>query len=221
MGTPIPAGQWNVFDTQVFSLCQLAMLEPDTSGTTWPSAIWSQPEVIGYLNDVQRDFLSRTGITRAIAHFTGLANIAVYDLPANTIDLRRLAWREGASGTGYVELARADTWEMDNGQGAWTTQAASVPSLYLTDQQPSLTVRVQPPPGDVGEAEMTLTTLGTDVGLGIALSVPDDWTPYLWFGVMAKMLSKDGEANDPDRAGYCSARYEEGVSLARLMVEGV
>lgn len=220
MGTPIPAAQWNVTDQQVLALCQAATLETIDNGATWASGMWTQAEIVGYLNDIQRDFLSKTGITRAVSYFTGLANTSVYNLPANLIDLRRLAWREGTQGTNYVELARADTWEMDNGQGTWPIQAASVPSMYLTDQQPSLAVRVNPPPGDVGEAEMTFTSLGTDCdGTGIALSVPDDWTPYLWMGVLAKMFSKDGEANDPDRAAYCWSRYQEGIDLGRLLVE--
>lgn len=199
-------------------------MEPDDSGVTWPSAIWSQAEVVSYLNDVQRDFLARTGITVAIGFFITTPNQPRYDLPAATIDLRRIAWRIGPTGTAYVELARADEWELDYGHPQWESDMAAdyAPVLYMTDLVPSQTVQLQPPPGDVGEAEITYTTLATAAdGTGILMSVPDDWTPYLWMGTLAKMLSKEGEGNDPERADYCRQRYEEGVALAQLLVEGV
>lgn len=220
---PIAAKQWSVPDTSILSLCQLSVMEPDDLGATWPSAIWSKDEVVSYVNDIQRDFLSRTGITVAIDFFITTANIPRYDLPANTIDLRRIAWRIGPSGTAYVELARADEWELDYGHAAWESQMAPnyAPVMYMTDLTPSQTVQLQPPPGDVGEAEITFSTLGAQVdGSGILMSVPDDWTPYLAWGVLAKMLSKEGEGQDPERADYCRMRYEEGIALAQILVEG-
>lgn len=219
---PLPANQWNVTDQNIMSLLQLMTLEPDTAGATWPSGMWTQAEIVQYINDVQRDFLSRSGITCAISFFTGLSGQARYNLDQSIIDLRRIAWRQGPAGTSYVELARVDNWEMDFGTDGWDQQSSDVPSRYMTDLTPSLTVQVQPTPDDIGEAELTAITLGTSVdGSGIDLSVPDDWTPYIDWGVLAKMFSKEGEAQDPDRAEYCSSRYEEGIALGRLLVEGV
>jgi hypothetical protein len=55
----------------------------------------------------------------------------------------------------------------------------------------------------------------------VALSIPDDFTPYIVWGVLGEMFSKEGEASDPERAQYCRERYEEGVELARFMTSGV
>ena len=67
-----------------------------------------------------------------------------------------------------------------------------------------------------------MTTLGTAAdGSGIDLPIPDDYTVYIFWGVLAEMCGKQGEAYDPDRAQYCRDRYDEGVELARLMVTGV
>ena len=45
-------------------------------------------------------------------------------------------------------------------------------------------------------------------------SIPDSFTPYLSYGVLAKIFSMDGECRDIQRAAYCSARFQEGVNAA-------
>jgi hypothetical protein len=50
------------------------------------------------------------------------------------------------------------------------------------------------------------------------LRVPDFCVLYIKIGVLAKMLRKEGEGQDLDRAKYCEMRYEQGVKLfLRLM----
>lgn len=185
--------------------------------------MWSQADVLSYMTNVLQDFLKRTGITSAIAFLVGVANQSEYDLPQNMIYLRRLAWRPGLTGTDYEELPAVDTFQMDeNASQTWPADAAQVPTAYLMDLLPSLTVRVTPTPNDAGEAEITITTLGpAPTGAGVALAVPDDWAPYIAFGVLEQMFGKAGEASDPQRASYCHERYEEGVELARLLSSGV
>lgn len=218
----IPQQQWNVTDQELMSLLQLATLEPDDGGATWPSNMWSQADVLSYLTNILQDFLHRTGITSAIAFLDGVANQSRYDLPQDTIDLRRIAWRPGTSGTDFVELFAVDTFQQDMQTDDWPANADRVPEAYFLNLLPSLTVQVSPTPNDQGQAEITTTTLGvTPTGAGVALSVPDDWTPYIFWGVLAQMFGKSGEASDPQRAAYCQARYEEGIELARLLSSGV
>jgi hypothetical protein len=220
--TAVAAKQWTVTDQEMMSIIQLAMLEPDDSGATWPSGMWTKAEVVEYLNEAQWDFLGKTGITAAVSYQVALAAQARFNLPSNVIDLRRVAWREGAYGTDFEELTRVNTWELDYGTDKWGQQTNPVPTAYLLDQVPSLTLQVQPVAGDLGALELTYTSLATSFdGTGVATSVPDDWTPYLVWGAKAKMLSKQGEANDPVRAAYCEQRYQEGVELGRLLVQGV
>jgi len=218
----IPAQQWNVTDQQLMSDLQLATLEPDDAGATWPSGMWTQAQVVSWINDVVRDFMHRTGLTCAIDFITGAPSQGSYDLPQDMIDLRRVAWRAGISGTGYEELTLVDTFQKDQSDPTWAANEEQVPTGYLLDLLPSLTLRVVPTPNDLGEAEVTMTTLGTAAdGSGIDLPIPDDYTTYLFWGVLAEMLGKAGEASDPERAAYCRERYEEGIELARLMVTGV
>jgi len=47
--------------------------------------------------------------------------------------------------------------------------------------------------------------------------VPDSFTQYLKWGVLAKVFSADMESKDTLRARYCQARWEEGIGLARAI----
>lgn len=216
------AQQWNVTDQQLMSDLQLATLEPDDAGATWPSGMWTQSDVVSWINEVVWEFLHRTGLTCEISFIAGVPNQSQYGLPQDTITLRRIAWRAGDSGTGYEELTLVDTFQQDQTDPTWPANQEQAPTAYLLNLLQSLTVRVAPTPNDVGEAEITTTVLGTPAdGTGIPLPVPDDYVPYIMWGVLAIMFGKIGESSDPERAQYCRERYEEGVELARLMATGV
>ena len=57
-------------------------------------------------------------------------------------------------------------------------------------------------------------------GSGIPLLVADAWAPYLKYGVLADMFSKDGRGQDLLRARYCEQRFAEGIALASVLVDG-
>jgi hypothetical protein len=210
--------QFSVTDREVLSAVQLSLLEPDDKGATWPSLIWNAAQVVGFLNDRQRRFLSESGVTVTVAYQAGQADQPRYDLPPNLIDIRRVAWANSESPMAYIELPRADAWELDHGRTNWPTANAVSPEVYLEDHLPSLTIAMQPTPTDAGEIELTAVTLGTTVdGTGVLLSVPDDLTPYLAWGVRADMLAGEFEGNDPVRAAHCESRFQEGIELARIL----
>lgn len=212
------APQYNVTDQQVLSSVQLSLLEPDTRGASYQSGIWSSAQVIQYLNDRQRRFLSESGVSVMVAYEAGQANQSRYPLPQNVIDVRRVAWARSAEPMAYVELPRATGWELDHGVKNWPLKEDVGPQVYLEDHLPSLTIAVNPTPTDIGELEIIATAQGTQVdGSGVFLSVPDDYTPYLAWGVRADMLAGEYEGNDPKRAQHCESRFEEGIELARIL----
>jgi hypothetical protein len=47
--------------------------------------------------------------------------------------------------------------------------------------------------------------------------MPDSFTLYIAYGVLARIFSKDGEQKDDQRAAYCVSRYEEGVMMGKLV----
>ena len=57
-------------------------------------------------------------------------------------------------------------------------------------------------------------------GTGQQFDIPDDWVPYLKYGVYADMLGKQGRGQDLLRAKYCDQRYQEGIALAQALLNG-
>lgn len=215
------APQFGVVDQEVLSSVQLSLLEPDTAGASYASGIWTPTQVIQYLNQRQQKFLSESSITCAVAYQAGQSGQPRYSLPVNLVDIRRLAWANETDPMAYAELPRADAWELDHGRTNWPNASAPSPEVYAEDHLPSLTVIVEPTPTDAGEMELIMVTSGLVVdGSGLFLSIPDDYTPYLAWGVRADMLSGEFEGNDPVRAAHCEARFAEGIELARILVSG-
>ncbi len=116
-------------------------------------------------------------------------------------------------------LTRVDTWEMDNGLPDWSS-SNSVPIAWydsnLGQQKVGITYPSQN--GTIGLLYIQLAAILD--GSGIAMTIPDDWTPYVLWGALADLLNHDGPAYDPVRAKYCQTRYDEGVELARLVLKG-
>lgn len=215
------APQYDVADQEVLSAIQLSVLEPDDKGATFPSKIWTPAQVIEYLNQRQQRFLSESGLTVMVAYQDGQSGQPRYSLPVELIDIRRLAWANPSDPMAYTELPRADAWEMDHGRTNWPNASDVRPEVYMEDHLPSLTIAVQPTPTDAGEMELVAVVQAVVVdGSGVLLSTPDDFTPYLAWGVRADMLAGEYEGNDPARAAHCEARFTEGIELARILVSG-
>lgn len=215
------APTYGVLDTEVLGNVQMSLLEPNNGGASFQSGVWTQAQAVAALTNRQRKFLSETGITIMVAYQTGEADKRRYDLPDNVIDVRRVAWANQADPSAYVELPRADGWELDHGKTGWPTSSATVPETYVESHTPSLVIEVVPAPTDLGEIELTASADGmAPTGAGIPLSIPDDFTPYLAWGVRADLLSAEYEGNDPDRAAHCEERFAEGIELARILVSG-
>lgn len=51
--------------------------------------------------------------------------------------------------------------------------------------------------------------------------IPDTFAVYLKYGVLERVFKMDGEMKDELRARYCGARFQEGVNLARAIMQEV
>lgn len=48
--------------------------------------------------------------------------------------------------------------------------------------------------------------------------LPDSFTPYLKYGILARIFATDSEVKDQQKAAYCQARYAEGINLAAALM---
>lgn len=212
----------SVTDQQILNEMQYHLVEPADNGLTWPSGQWTATEVIQLLNQRQNQFLKETMILlKRTALAQVLPEVVRHALPADWIVTQRIVWK-ATNGT-YTEVPRSDTMEATNSIINWTFNFGDEdkPQLYNDAEAQTLTILTMPAVDVSGELQILYAYLGTALtGLGVNLTVPDEFAPTIKWGTLADMLSKLGRAYDTLRSQYCEQRYREGVEAARMMLSG-
>jgi len=212
----------SVLDTEVANNVIYRTLENGDADANFPTlltSMFSPTEIVDSLNRVQQAFLLDTGMNTVRTTFPGNGGQSQYALPIDSTRPRRLTWQD-ASDAQVRALTQVETWELDQGASQWPSDAG-IPIAWLEDDQPQQVVQVALTPTNPGIISLLYVQLATTLtGLGVPLSVPDDWTPYVLWGTLAELLSSDGPAFDPLRAQYASRRYDEGVELAKVVLGG-
>lgn len=206
-----PATTYSDISCRLLSEIQRHMLETTIDGgLTW--SLWTQEEVLNYLNQRIVRFLMETGLIQTRTTVAVSAGVSDVSLPSDNVELRRVAWNSGSS---VSVLTRIDTMALDYGSVGW--QAASgVPYAYIEEPQDPLNIQLVPNPTLGGTVDILYVRAPTAItSTCVNLPVPSFLTPYVKYGVMADMFMKQGEANDPDRAEYCESRFTEGVQVTK------
>ena len=208
----IPAVTYNVTACKLLEEIQFHLLETPDDGVTWGSGIWTQAEVVGLINERVSRWLVETGVIQTRITIAVAAGTVGVDLPTDWIEIRRVAWNS-------VEIPRVTLLELEADMPDWE-DVTGVPSRYMEVPAPSLTVRLARAPTLAGTLDVIGVREPTAINASCAsiFPIPDEWTPYIKWGVIADLLSKEGEANDPQRASLCETRWKEGVMLARLFL---
>ncbi len=92
----------------------------------------------------------------------------------------------------------------------------NIPTFYASILGNLNTIKIYPLPANLGALEIisvngipsiTIINIGTKVG------IPDNLVPYIKWGVLADVYSKDGVAYNPSMAAYCEERWREGIII--------
>lgn len=207
-------------DQDVLDTIQGYMLEPQDGGLTWGSGFWTVDEVIGYLNNRQRELLVKTACVLLRDDATPVvANALRTSVPTAMIELRFVAFH--AQDGSFWPIPRADPLQADLYRPDWTYNAKQIPDAYSTAETPNLQLELLPASTLGG----VLDLLGIPVARalsnnGQAFAVPDDLTDTILFGAMADMWKKPGRATSDERAAYCEQRWRMGVELVNLLLDG-
>ena len=198
---------YSINSCSLLSEIQRHMLESTIDGgITWE--LWDQAEILGYLNQRLNRFILESGLTRKSTAISVGAGDEEADMPSDLIDIRRLSW--GTDGT----LVRSDEYQYFYGLGSGT-----VPEAYTEYNIGSLKVKLLPTPSAAGTLQVlyvpTVSTISSTCSL---LEIPNVFTPYIKWGVIADMLSGEGEGRDTERAQYAEARFSEGVEMAKALI---
>ncbi len=209
----IPADAYTIPVCQLLSEIQEHLLEDVNGGMFFSSGLWTVDEVLAYLNGRISRFLMETGILQVRTTQVAPAADTFYDLPGDLIDLRRVAWTSGSTTT---PLPRTDSFTSDIWDESWES-VGGTPQAHILVPERSLEIRVTPKAALDGTLDLVyvknLPPVTNDCSI---MPIPDEWVPFVKWGVLSDMLSKEGEANDPQRASYAEHRWDEGVALARL-----
>lgn len=98
-------------------------LEEDS---TFPSGLWSTSELIGYINDIQKDLIVKTQIVKKLSCVSASAGVRLYDDPADSMQIDRVAFANRS-------LYRTAKGVLDKDDSAWRTKAGR-PRQYHQDQ---------------------------------------------------------------------------------------
>lgn len=207
-----------VTDQTILSQIQRVTLEGvGDAGVTWPSGMWTQAEVLGYLNQRQNRFLAATGLVWKTAESAIAVGQTNQDAPTDWIATLFVAYKSAAGF--YTELPKLDVLELDLALPTWPGATSATPRGYYEIDGNTLTTYVVPAPTAVGSAlERYYVALGTTLtAAGVNFAVPDEFVATIKYGCLAEMFGKVGQAGNPVLAQVCEERWQEGVELGALM----
>lgn len=206
-----PAATYNDYSCRLLSEIQRHMLESTIDGgVTW--SLWTQTEVLSYMNERLVRFIMETGLLRERVLLNVTSGIAEVSLPSDLVEVRRVAL------TGEGVLTKIDAFALDHGKTGWET-ASGTPYAYVEEPLQTLTIQLVNTPNANGTVDVLYVKAPAAIVAGCwTLPIPSIMTPYIKYGIMADMFMKQGEANSPERAEYCEGRFTEGVELTKMFI---
>jgi len=142
-----------------------------------------------------------------------------------TADERTALWNDG-DGLTYPSaptiitstLERIDQSASDNSYIDWEN-TTDTPVAFVEEPKNSGTFQLVPPPSVSGVVDVLYVPLPEKITAACtSLPFPNFFTNFIKWGVIADMLMKEGEANDPARANAAEQRWQEGIELAKTLL---
>lgn len=218
--------------TAVFAFTH-AVTDP-VIGATFPSGqpdhpLFTQNEIIGYIADVQNDFLLKTrciySATDQVAGLGSHVNFVIgnrtYSFPLSVIRAERLSsFVPGQHSTDLYETTQSD---LDMSNADWPADA-DFPRQWFRDQQDTSVFGLYPLPNVSGFVNFWYSVAGSlavNLTLLSNFLIPDSMAHFIKYGTLARCWSKNGEFRDPLRSEYCQKRFDMGVMLTLKFLDGV
>ena len=226
--------------TSDFVLMQQAqerLLEPvtATAPAVMTTTMWTSSDLLWFLQYRIYSFLREAGIVVARLGYDGVgqdhsipaaASTEAVTLPQNMIDVLRLAFVNYDASVPpkpvtITDVPRDDFTSLDAyDNGTWESKQLNTPTGYTQSITQTLQAFLANPPLDVGGIDLTFVAFsGALTGLGAQLPLPPEFVCYPLYGMLADAYSVEGEAYNPNMAQYCEGRWEEGVMLAKCLLD--
>jgi hypothetical protein len=200
------------------------VLETDN---TLNSGIFTVAEVANYFNQRQNRFNRDALLVLAHQPLVGVAAQATYDLPQDWIATLRVTWKPvlfvGDNSGAISPVTKSSRYAAEHG-----LQDSNLPALPIgfddTSSPGTLQIEMIPPPQTNGVIEILYACVLEALGFGVVPDIfdtPDEFVPFITYGVLADMFSKLGQGESLELAAYCEERYQEGIGIAKLLIAGM
>ena len=187
------------------------------------SVLYTQAEVLGYMQDAQRDFILKVRPVYATGTVNLTAGKKVYPAPADSVRVERASIvNTAATPSVATELYDVTQTDLDLLQYAWGTSASGGPTSWYQDQINTQTVGFGPPP-QVGNVVNLMYSQCPTTSLSILSTflIPDPMTIAVKWRTLAVCFSKDGEMRDPKRSSFAQQLYDVIVLASCKFMSGV
>lgn len=191
-------------------------LAADTvSGATFPSGLFSQQEMLGYLANAENEFLIKVRPMYGSATQALSIAMRVYPQPASAIRIERISSTKKAwTNTSMLTLDLDNpNWQADHTSDdpkAWFQDEIGLDNFGIW---PLVDIN-----GITAQLWYSVKETVNPLTFLTPLVLPDIFTMYLKYGTLARAFSKDGEQRDDLRAKFCQKKVDFGVMLARMFL---
>lgn len=207
-------------DQELLTELQIALLEQPDGGQSWPSEVWDRDEVLLALNGAVDAILVDTELQIQRVELPVLAPAqGIVTLPSDWLATAHCVWR--GSTNRRTPLGPADTTSADLAEPTWEL-VPGTPYCYAdldAAAQPvsgNLRLRLIPRPDEDGTLELMYVPQPAALnGAGATIGVVNEVLSGVKYRTLARLLTKVGRMNDPERAQYCEQRYQ----LTRVVTE--
>lgn len=182
-------------------------------GATFPAGqpdhpLFTQAEMLKFFAEVQNQFLLETRCRVVWGDADIQKQARFYNQPDETIRLERIAI-EGKA------LFNDSQTDLDRGRPDWMSDTGT-PARWFQDKINIASYGFHPLPTIDAECELLYSERGpAAVRLLDPIRVPFPCSHYLRLGILGRCFGKEGEQRDPQRAAYCSKRFDFGVRLVQ------
>lgn len=197
---------------------QYQLVEIPNSGASYGSSLYTATEVAARLVYRTNMFNKLTGAIASYGSQTATSGSKVQDLSSisgNFTDILEVYYSADA-GVTYTHIPRGSSTEVDDLVSDQSN--VSIPSVWTYDTaKPQCIILAPAPTFTASNGKITLLYLPL---LSAPTSYPDDFTPFIKYGLLADLFGKSGEAYDPFRASICESLFQLGIECTRGWLSG-
>lgn len=181
---------------------------------------FSQDEIINTIDRKLDEFKLQTGLILSVDEF--LVSLSIVDLGNEKLDFIRLAFKDVAdddvANHKYYKLFKEDESSLQSFVTNFNLTPKRRPKYFSRLFGSSNELRLYPPYNNTGFLHL-ITIDGRDKSvlatLATKLDIPNNFFPYIKFGVEMDLFLSETPMKDLQRAAYCQQRWKEGIMVGK------